>query len=56
LAALVVPRSGQLVATGNPYEPYQLIDPAAGGRAGGVHGPFLWDGSAAVVSVPVVRQ
>jgi integrase len=27
LAALVVPRSGQLVATGNRYEPYQLLDP-----------------------------
>jgi hypothetical protein len=26
LAALVVPRSGQLVATGNRYEPYQLLD------------------------------
>ena len=27
LAALVVPRWGQLVATGNRYEPYQLLDP-----------------------------
>src|SRR6266852_2159444 len=27
LAALVVPQSGRLVATGNRYEPYQLIDP-----------------------------
>lgn len=26
LAALVVPRSGRLVATGNRYEPYQLLD------------------------------
>ena len=27
LAALVVPQSGRLVATGDRYEPYQLIDP-----------------------------
>ncbi len=27
LAALVVPQSGRLVATGNPYEPYRLVDP-----------------------------
>lgn len=27
LAALVVPGSGQLVATGNRYEPYRLLDP-----------------------------
>ena len=27
LVALVVPRSGRLVATGNRYEPYQLRDP-----------------------------
>lgn len=27
LAALVVPQSGRLVATGNRYEPYRLIDP-----------------------------
>ena len=27
LAALVVPQWGRLVATGNPYEPYRLVDP-----------------------------
>jgi len=27
LAALVVPQSGELVATGNRYEPYRLLDP-----------------------------
>ena len=27
LAALLVPQSGRLVATGNRYEPYQLLDP-----------------------------
>src|SRR5260221_8770825 len=27
LAALVVPQSGRLVATGNRYEPYQMLDP-----------------------------
>jgi len=27
LAALVIPLSGRLVATGNRYEPYQLLDP-----------------------------
>jgi site-specific recombinase XerD len=27
LAALVVPQSGRLVATGNRYEPFQLLDP-----------------------------
>jgi integrase len=27
LAALVLPRSGRLVATGNRYEPYRLLDP-----------------------------
>ena len=27
LAALVVPRSGRLVATGNRYEPYRMVDP-----------------------------
>ena len=27
LAALVVPQSGRLEATGNRYEPYRLIDP-----------------------------
>ena len=35
LAALVVPRSGRLVATGDRYEPYQLID-----AGGGVVGPL----------------
>jgi len=28
LAVLVVPQSGRLVATGNRYEPYQLLDPS----------------------------
>ena len=28
LAALVVPQSGQLVETGDPWEPYRLLDPA----------------------------
>ena len=27
LAALVVPQSGRLEATGNRYEPYRLVDP-----------------------------
>jgi hypothetical protein len=27
LAALVVPQAGRLVATGNRYEPYRLLDP-----------------------------
>ena len=27
LAALVVPRLGRLVATGDRYEPYRLVDP-----------------------------
>jgi len=26
LAALVVPRAGRLIATGNRYEPYRLVD------------------------------
>jgi hypothetical protein len=27
LASLAVPRSGALVETGRPFEPYQLVDP-----------------------------
>jgi hypothetical protein len=27
LTTLVVPQSGRLVATGNRYEPYRLLDP-----------------------------
>ena len=27
LAALMVPQTGRLVATGNRYEPYQVVDP-----------------------------
>jgi hypothetical protein len=68
LTVLVVPQSGRLVATGNRYEPYRLLDPdgvlveavtayfrdlLAAGRAESL---FVWDGSAAVVSVPVVRH
>src|SRR6266699_3397298 len=39
LAALVVPQSGRLVATGDRYEPYQLID-AGGAVVGPVINPF----------------
>jgi MMPL family len=35
LAALVVPQAGRLVATGNGYEPYRLVD---AGRGGDCHG------------------
>jgi hypothetical protein len=41
LAALVVPQAGSLRATGDPFEPYRLLDPS-----GGVVGPaaaFLKD-------------
>ena len=67
LAGLVVPLAGQLVATGDRWEPYRLVDAdgaavdsagglfraPAGGGPGGADRPLLWHGSAALVPVPV---
>ena len=67
LAGLVVPLAGRLVATGDRWEPYRLLDPRrrgrgggrslfrpfAGGGAVGADGPFVWHGSAALVPVLV---
>ena len=67
LAVLVVPGRGGLEATGDLFQPYRLVD-ADGGvvapvaayfaeltrvRATGDDSAFVWDGSVAVVSVPV---
>jgi hypothetical protein len=67
LAALLVPAVGGLADTGDRYEPYRLVDAngtvveaatfffrdlLASGR-GGVHGPFVWDGSSSLVPIPL---
>src|SRR3989441_804731 len=52
LAALVVPQSGRLVATGDRYEPYQLIDP---GGAGGGPGTAYFRELLAAGSGPVIN-
>jgi hypothetical protein len=67
LAGLVVLLAGRLVATGDWWEPYRLLDADgvsvaaagayfghfAGGRAVGADGPFVWRGFAALVPVLV---
>ena len=67
LAVLVVPGRGGLEATGDLFQPYRLVDAdgavvapvaayfaelSACGRPA-THSAFVWDGSVAVVSVPV---
>ena len=66
-AGLVVPLAGRLVATGDRWEPYRLVDEdgvavdccrgvlraPAGGGAGGADRPLVWHGLAALVPVPV---
>jgi site-specific recombinase XerD len=54
LAALVVPPVGRLVATGNRYEPYQLIDP--GGEVVGAVAAFFRDLLAAGRAESTVRS
>jgi hypothetical protein len=49
LAALRVPQTGRLVATGNRYEPYQVVDPDGVVMDGAAQ--FFRDLLAAVVQV-----
>ena len=66
LAGLVVPLAGRLVATGDRWEPYRLVDGTAwlsggwgifrafaGGGAVGADDPLVWHGFAALVPVLV---
>jgi site-specific recombinase XerD len=54
LAGMVVPQTGRLVATGDPWEPYQLLDPA--GAVVGAVAAFLRDLQAAGRSPATLRS
>jgi hypothetical protein len=52
LAGLVVPLAGRLVATGDRWEPYRLLDAdGVSVAAAGADGPFVWHGFTALVPV-----